>query len=88
MIVRWAHGVTDICGSARRVGSDPPPATEPHPEEMDMLVLVVVLLVLWLILVVVGFAVKGLVWLSIIGMILFAVTAASGTIRRRVRRRR
>lgn len=53
-----------------------------------MLVLVVVLLVLWLILVVVGFAIKGLVWLSIIGMILFAVTAASGTIRRRVRRRR
>jgi hypothetical protein len=55
---------------------------------MDMLVLVIVLLLLWLILVVVGFAVKGLVWLAIIGMILFAVTAANGAIRRRARRRR
>ena len=47
-----------------------------------MLTLVIVLLAIWLILAVVGFAVKGLIWLAIIGIILFVVTAIIGWIRR------
>lgn len=52
-----------------------------------MLVLVIVLLVLWLILSVVGFAIKGLIWLAIIGVILFVGTAAVGFVRRKALRR-
>ncbi|WP_199513799.1 hypothetical protein [Nucisporomicrobium flavum] len=52
-----------------------------------MLVLVIVLLVVWLILAVVGFAIKGLLWLAIIGIILFLGTAAVGVVRRRALRR-
>ena len=48
-----------------------------------MLVLLIVLLVLWLILTVVGFAIDGLVWLGIIGIILFVGTAAIGVVRRK-----
>ena len=48
-----------------------------------MLVLLIVLLVLWLILAVVGFAIEGLVWLAIIGIVLFVGTAAIGVVRRR-----
>jgi LPXTG-motif cell wall-anchored protein len=48
-----------------------------------MLVLLIVLLVLWLILAVVGFAIEGLMWLGIIGIILFVGTAAIGVVRRR-----
>jgi hypothetical protein len=48
-----------------------------------MLVLLIVLLVLWLILTVVGFAFNGLVWLGIIGIILFVGTAAIGVVRRK-----
>ncbi len=47
-----------------------------------MLILIVVLLALWLILSVVGFAIKGLLWLAFIGIILFVVTAIIGFIRR------
>jgi len=47
-----------------------------------MLVLVIVLLVLWAILTVVGFAIKGLVWLAIIGVILFVGTLIIGLVRR------
>lgn len=52
-----------------------------------MLVLVIVLLTLWLILAVVGFAIKGLIWLAIVGIILFLGTAAIGVVRRRALRR-
>jgi hypothetical protein len=45
--------------------------------------LLVVLLVVWLILAIVGFAIKGLVWLAIIGIVLFIGTAILGMIRRR-----
>ena len=48
-----------------------------------MLVLLIVLLVLWLVLTIVGFAVEGLVWLGIIGIVLFLGTAAIGMVRRR-----
>ena len=47
-----------------------------------MIGLIVALLVIWLVLSVVGFAVKGLVWLAIIGIILFVGTAAVGYFRR------
>ncbi|MFI7543469.1 hypothetical protein [Actinoplanes sp. NPDC049599] len=56
-------------------------------EGIDVLVLLIVLLVLWLILAVVGFAIKGLLWLAIIGIILFLGTAAIGVVRRKAMRR-
>jgi len=56
------------------------------PEDV-MLVLLIVLLVLWLILAIVGFAIKGLLWLAMIGIVLFVGTAAIGAVRRRALRR-
>jgi len=44
---------------------------------------IVALLVVWAILAIVGFTVKGLVWLAILGIVLFAGTAAFGGFRRR-----
>ncbi|MGO4384211.1 hypothetical protein [Specibacter sp. RAF43] len=44
--------------------------------------LIITLLVIWLILSVLGFAVKGLLWLAIIGIILFVATGAIGWVRR------
>ncbi|PPK65077.1 hypothetical protein V5P93_004180 [Actinokineospora auranticolor] len=52
-----------------------------------MVVLVIVLLVAWLIVSVIGFALKGLVWLGIIGVVLFIGTAAIGAVRRKASRR-
>jgi hypothetical protein len=52
-----------------------------------MLILLIVLLVLWLVLTIVGFAIEGLVWLAIIGIVLFVGTAAIGIVRRRDIRR-
>ncbi|MQA61441.1 MAG: LPXTG cell wall anchor domain-containing protein [Actinophytocola sp.] len=52
-----------------------------------MLILIILLLVLWLIATVVGFAFEGLMWLAIIGIILFVGTAAIGFIRRKALRR-
>jgi uncharacterized membrane protein YccC len=48
-----------------------------------MLGLVIGLLILWLVLSVVGFAVKGLLWLAIIGIVLFVATGVFGLVRRR-----
>lgn len=45
--------------------------------------LIIGLLVLWLVLVVVGFAVKALLWLAIVGIVLFIATGIFGAIRRR-----
>ncbi len=42
-----------------------------------------VLLVIWLVFVVVGFVVKSLLWLAIVGIVLFLGTAAYGAIKRR-----
>ncbi|PJI93526.1 hypothetical protein [Luteimicrobium subarcticum] len=53
-----------------------------------MLTLVVVLLVLWLVLAVVGFAVHGILWLGIIGVILFVGTAIVAGTRRSARKNR
>lgn len=47
-----------------------------------MLILVIVLLAAWLILSIVGFAVEGLLWLGVIGMILLVATAIIGWLRR------
>jgi hypothetical protein len=52
-----------------------------------VLILLIVLLVLWLILTIVGFAIDGLLWLAIIGIVLFIGTAAIGVVRRRSLRR-
>jgi len=38
--------------------------------------------VVWLVLAILGFVIKGLVWLAIIGIILFIATAIWGWIRR------
>lgn len=48
-----------------------------------MLILVVVLLVAWLVVSIVGFAMEGLIWLGIIGVVLFIGTAVIGAIRRK-----
>lgn len=52
-----------------------------------MLVLVVVLLMAWLILSIVGFALEGLMWLGIVGVVLFVGTAVIGAVRRKAIRR-
>jgi hypothetical protein len=52
-------------------------------ERCDMLVFLIVLLVLWLILTIVGFAIKGLIWLAIVGIVLFLGTSAIGFVRRK-----
>ena len=51
-----------------------------------MLILVVVLLALCLVTAVIGFAFKGLVWLAIIGIVLFVGTAVIGFVRRNAHR--
>jgi hypothetical protein len=48
-----------------------------------MLALIAVLLVIWLLFVLLGFIIKGLVWLAIIGIVLFLATAAWGWLKRR-----
>jgi hypothetical protein len=53
-----------------------------------MVILVVILLVIWLIVAVVGFAIKGLFWIALIGIILFVATAIISLIRRRTVRSR
>jgi hypothetical protein len=47
-----------------------------------MLILVIVLVVLWVILAIVGFAIKGLLWLGIIGIVLLIATVIIGFVRR------
>lgn len=51
-----------------------------------MLGLIVVALIIWLVLAVLGFVIKGLFWLAIIGIVLFVVTAVGGAVRGRARR--
>lgn len=45
--------------------------------------IIVALLVIWLILSILGFVVKGLLWLAIIGLVLFVATAVWGWVKRR-----
>lgn len=48
--------------------------------------LILGLLVLWVVLVVIGFAVKALLWLAIVGLVLFAATCVFAAFRGRSRR--
>ena len=45
--------------------------------------LIIVLLVLWLALIIIGFAIKALLWLAIVGIVLFVATSLYGAIRSR-----
>ena len=49
--------------------------------------IIIVLLVIWAILSIVGFALKGLLWLGIIGIVLFFGTIVFGAIRRAASKR-
>ena len=53
-----------------------------------MLVVLIILLVAWAILTVVGFAFEGLLWLAVVGIILFVGTIVFGAARRASVRRR
>jgi len=46
-----------------------------------MWTVIVILLIAWAVLSVVGFAIKGLLWLAIIGIILFVGTVIFGLVR-------
>jgi hypothetical protein len=46
------------------------------------MVLIIALLVIWLAFVIIGFAIKTLLWLAIIGIVLFIATGIFGAIRR------
>lgn len=48
--------------------------------------LVVGLLVLWVVLAILGFVIHGLVWLAVIGIVLFVATSVFGWVRRRTGR--
>jgi hypothetical protein len=47
--------------------------------------LIVALLVVWLILSILGFVVKGLLWLAIIGLVLFVATLVWGWVKRKAK---
>lgn len=53
-----------------------------------MWTVIVILLVVWAILAVVGFVFEGLLWLAVVGIILFLGTLVVGFIRQRIVRRR
>ena len=54
-----------------------------YREAVAVVGLIIGLLVIWLVLVVVGFAVKALLWLAIVGIVLFIATGVFGAIRGR-----
>jgi LPXTG-motif cell wall-anchored protein len=47
--------------------------------------IIITLLIIWLVLSVLGFIIEGLLWLALIGLVLFAATAAWGWVKRRAR---
>ena len=51
-----------------------------------MWTVIVILLVLWVVLSIVGFVFEGLLWLALIGIVLFVGTVVFGVIRQRVAR--
>ncbi|MFF1879292.1 hypothetical protein [Leifsonia sp. NPDC058230] len=53
-----------------------------------MLILAIVLVVLWVILAIVGFAIKGLLWLGIIGVVLALATLLISGLRRSAQSKR
>lgn len=46
-----------------------------------------ILIVAWVLLAIVGFAIEGLLWLAVVGIVLFIGTIVFGLIRRRAGRR-
>lgn len=46
-----------------------------------MLGLIIAALVVWAVCIVLGFAIKALFWLAIIGIVMFIVTVAAGVLR-------
>lgn len=52
----------------------------------DMWTVLLILLVAWVVLSIVGFVFEGLLWLAIIGIVLFVGTLIFGLIRQRARR--
>lgn len=51
-----------------------------------MWTVLVILLVAWAVLSIVGFALEGLLWIGIIGIVLFVGTIVFGVVRQRARR--
>ncbi|RKR19801.1 hypothetical protein [Arthrobacter oryzae] len=47
--------------------------------------LIIALLVIWLVLSIVGFAVKGLLWLALIALVLFVATGVWGWVKRKAK---
>lgn len=47
--------------------------------------IIITLLIIWLVLSVLGFMLEGLMWLAVIGLVLFAATAAWGWMKRKAR---
>lgn len=47
--------------------------------------LIITLLVIWLVLSILGFIIEGLLWLALIGLVLFAATAVWGWVKRKAR---
>lgn len=45
--------------------------------------LIITLLIVWLVLSILGFVIKGLLWLAVIGLVLFVATAVWGWLKRR-----
>ncbi|WP_166741555.1 hypothetical protein [Cumulibacter soli] len=50
-----------------------------------MLTFILVLLIIWAAISVIGFVVKGLLWLAIIGLVLFVGTALYGAAKRKIK---
>jgi hypothetical protein len=48
--------------------------------------IIITLLIIWLVLSILGFVVKGLLWLAFIGLILFVATAVWGWFKRKAKR--
>lgn len=60
------------------------PATIDHGYASGM-GLIITLLIIWLVLSILGFVIEGLLWLALIGLVLFAATAVWGWLKRRTR---
>lgn len=52
-----------------------------------MLALFVILLIVWAVLAILGFVIKGILWLAFIALALFVITLIIGAIRRGMRSR-
>jgi putative Ca2+/H+ antiporter (TMEM165/GDT1 family) len=60
-----------------------PRGTPPVLDQEVVMGVIIALLVLWVVVVIIGFAVKSLLWLAIVGVVLFVVTGIVGAMRRR-----